>query len=177
MNVDHWELVESLQRMCALAEALFIYKWTFKFFLCSTMQSNEQSTCFFVTFSDIIKLYTFQHHAREKIDPVLIHVYTRELTFNHTGVLWSYFIRSFKRLYLNCTCKKYYSMPSSDHCTCTWLNTPLLFLLIDKQYHNHINLKWEASNFIHFKIPFFFYVFREGMNSHGSVTSPAAPYT
>ena len=34
-----------------------------------------------------------------------------------------------------------------------------------------------GRKFIHFKIPFFFYVFREEMDSHVSVTSPAAPYT
>ena len=54
---------------------------------------------------------------------------------------------------------------------------PLLFVLIDKQYYNYISLKWEAGNFIQFKIPFFFYVFRDVMDSHMSVTSPAAPYT
>ena len=64
-----------------------------------------------------------------------------------------------------------------DHCTYTWLNTPLLFFLIDKKYFNHISLKWEVGNFSHFKIPFFFYVFRDGMDWHVRVTSPAAPYS
>ena len=32
-------------------------------------------------------------------------------------------------------------MHSWDHCTCTWLNAPLLLVLIDKQYFDYISLK------------------------------------
>ena len=60
------------------------------------MQSNEHCTSFFCDLlgHNFANLYAFQHHAHEKKSPVLIS--TRELSFNHIGVLRSYVIRSFK---------------------------------------------------------------------------------
>ena len=97
MHFYRWEFGESLQRMC---------DWGFNELLTPfyAVQCRAMNTA--LVFYDLFgqgfaNLYAFQYHGHKKMSPVLIHVSTRELTFHHTGVLRSYVIRSFKRLYLH----------------------------------------------------------------------------
>ena len=76
MNVDHWEIGESLQRMCGWG---FFYIYNVNELLTSfyVVQCRAMNTplifCDLLghNFANIYKLYTFQHHAREKKRPSL----------------------------------------------------------------------------------------------------------